>query len=234
MTPGPLDLPLFNDGPDDAPLVSVPAVPRLPLAVRRSAPATPRRFDEALGGEPGFEFPDASASMPASFGLSTGTEDLASPSAEPAGVEAGNPASPGRRFAAAAIDAAIIGGIDATVVYFTLQLCGLRLDEIRTLPAVPLLSFLIMLNGGYLTIFTAAGGQTIGKMLAGVRVVPAFAEASARVPFGTAALRAALTLVSLIPAGAGFFMAFVRSDGRALHDTIAGTRVVEASSDTPA
>ena len=31
--------------------------------------------------------------------------------------------------------------------------------------------FLSLLNGGYLVVFTVAGGQTLGKMAAGIRVV---------------------------------------------------------------
>ena len=39
------------------------------------------------------------------------------------------------------------------------------------LPAVPMLAFLMLLCGGYFVLFTAAGGQTIGKMAAHIRVV---------------------------------------------------------------
>jgi len=138
-------------------------------------------------------------------------------------------AASGPRLLGAAIDALIIGGIDAAVLYFTLQLCGLTFAEVRALPIVPMAAFLLLLNGGYLTMFTAAGGQTIGKMLAGTRVVPAApADGPQRVPFGAAVVRAAACFVSLVPAGAGFFMAIARSDGRALHDAIADTRVVNA------
>ena len=41
------------------------------------------------------------------------------------------------------------------------------------LPAVPMLAFLMLLCGGYFVLFTAAGGQTIGKMAAHIRVVNA-------------------------------------------------------------
>jgi uncharacterized RDD family membrane protein YckC len=94
---------------------------------------------------------------------------------------------------------------------------------------VPRAAFLLVLNGGYLTMFTVAGGQTIGKMLAGTRVVPAGPPGTARrLTFGLSVIRAAVCFVSLIPAGAGFFMAFVRADGRALHDAAAGTVVIKA------
>ena len=86
-----------------------------------------------------------------------------------------------------------------------------------------------MLNGGYLTMFTAAGGQTIGKMLAGTRVVASAPSGRAqRLPFGTALVRAGACIISMVLLGAGFVMALVRSDRRALHDAVADTRVINA------
>ena len=99
-----------------------------------------------------------------------------------------------------------------------------------TLPLAPLVSFLLLLNGGYLATFVAASGQTIGKMAAGTRVVPAdpAATASERVSFGQAIVRAAGYLVSALPAGAGFLPALLGHERRALHDRLADTRVVKA------
>jgi uncharacterized RDD family membrane protein YckC len=222
LTPGGFDLPLFNDARDDVPLVSGSAAPRPPLAVRRAAPATPRaRFDDSAQEEPALEFFESSAArrreqseeVPRAMGV----------------VDTEAVAQAGPRLLGAAIDALIIGAIDTAVLYSTLVVCGLELAEIRGLPVVPMLAFLLMLNGGYVTMFTAAGGQTIGKMLAGTRVVPAApADMPRRLPFGTAVVRAAACLVSIVPAGAGFFMALVRADGRALHDAVADTRVIKA------
>jgi uncharacterized RDD family membrane protein YckC len=223
LTPGGFDLPLFNDARDDVPLVSANLPPRAPLAVRR-APAIMRpRVDEVVDLEPALEFaepPEAEAAHrqhPDDTDRALGVVDTEAI------------ASSGPRLLGAAIDALIVGGIDAAVLYFTLQLCGLPLAAIRALPVVPMLAFLLLLNGGYVTMFTAAGGQTIGKMLAGTRVVPAApADGPRRLPFGTALIRAAACVVSLLPAGAGFFMAIVRADGRALHDAVADTRVIKA------
>ena len=61
--------------------------------------------------------------------------------------------------------------IDAAVLYFTLLVVELPPAEIRSLPGVPLGVFLLLLNGGYLALFTIAGGQTIGKMLTRIKVV---------------------------------------------------------------
>ena len=54
------------------------------------------------------------------------------------------------------------------------------------LPKGPLLAFLLVQNGGYLVAFTA-GGQTLGKMAAGIRVVPA--DRDAPLDLGRAFLR---------------------------------------------
>ena len=60
--------------------------------------------------------------------------------------------------------------IDAAVIYFTLQICGIGMEDFAIVPKGPLLAFLLVQNGGYLVAFTA-GGQTLGKMVAGIRVV---------------------------------------------------------------
>jgi uncharacterized RDD family membrane protein YckC len=219
-----VDLPLFDKG-DDAPLVT-PAVPRPPLAVRRGAPTISRP-----------RTPSAERSMEPAL-------DLGVPAGETSGqsnrlvVKHGapvimpapevTPASAGARLSATALDALILGSIDSAVVYFTLQLCGLQLSETRMLPLVPLTAFLLLLAGGYATMFTTAGGQTIGKMAARIRVVPAHDPVHGRVSFGVSVVRSAAYLVSLAPAGLGFILALFSADGRALHDKLADTRVVKA------
>ena len=70
--------------------------------------------------------------------------------------------------------------------------------------------------------FTTASGQTIGKMLAGIRVVGLH---SARVPLGNAIVRAAACLLTILSLGLGFLPAFTSRDRRAFHDRLAGTRV---------
>src|SRR5207245_1722765 len=123
-----------------------------------------------------------------------------------------------------------VGAIDLVVVYFTLKICDLAFTQVLTLPLAPLLSFLFLLDGGYLSTFVAANGQTIGKMATGIRVIPAdpAAPPSERVTFGQAVVRAAGYLVSALPAGLGFLPAFFGQDRRALHDRLADTRVVKA------
>jgi uncharacterized RDD family membrane protein YckC len=223
-------LPLFKEGGDpDAPLVTPGATPRAPLAVRRTAPVTPRPKPRRETGRIDRD-PEPR--------LALDTADLAEFD-QPASLSAPDPpiadpivivAPAGARLLGAVIDATLVGGIDLVVVYFTLRICDLTFAQLLTLPMPPLVSFLVLLNGGYLSTFVAAGGQTIGKMAAGIRVIPAdpAAPASERVSLGQAVVRAAGYLVSALPAGLGFLPAFFGQERRALHDRLADTRVVKA------
>ena len=47
------------------------------------------------------------------------------------------------RLCAALIDAAIVGGIAAIVLYITLEVCGMQFRELRMLPLPPSLDFLL-------------------------------------------------------------------------------------------
>lgn len=214
------DLPLFDQpmaGVDDTPLLRTPAEPRPPLAVRRStATDTPRpRSTSARAGRGLPTSPSSSPTLGA--GVETGAE-LRDTGPAPAGSN-----SAARRLLAAGIDASILGAIDAAVLYFTLRLTGLDLARIGSLPLAPLLGFFAILNGGYLIGFTAASGQTIGKMIAAIRVV---ADLSARVPLATAVVRTAAMLVTAATLGLGYVPALTGADRRALHDRLSGTRVV--------
>lgn len=235
------DLPLFDD---DRPLVSVPAAPRAPLSVRRTtqdpaklrsrhAPPSPPRppsadldlqFEPETDAEPAFEPEPEPAGEPAAPVRRATSPDAPDPREAAPAV---------RRLIAAVIDLVLIAAIDSAVVYFTLRLSGLgmTLGDFFLLPIVPLGAFLLLLNGGYFVMFTAATGQTIGKMAAAIRVVGT-APADVihdRVTFGRAVLRTAGYFASLLPAGLGFLPAFVGPrDHRALHDRLAETRVVRA------
>ncbi len=136
------------------------------------------------------------------------------------------PAALSARFAAGAIDLAILAGIDAAVIYFTIQICGLTFQDFSILPKGPLLAFLLVQNGGYLVAFTA-GGQTLGKMAAGIKVVPARADAP--LDLSRSIVRTLVWIVLAIPAGLGFLSALFSRDRRGLHDRFAGTRVVRAT-----
>jgi uncharacterized RDD family membrane protein YckC len=222
------DLPLFRDRriDDDTPLVTPPAVPRVPLSVRRSTPAVPRGEGRQSINEPGLDLgapvPFVRRSPPLAHAPSQPAVDPAEASSASAGVVP--------RLLAACVDALILGSIAAIVVYFTLKLCGLQFSELSNVPPVPLAAFLLLVGGGYFVLFTAAGGQTIGKMAAGIKVVPAQTDGPCkdRVPLGHAVLRAAGYLISVLPAGLGLLPALFGDDRRAVHDRLADTRVVKA------
>ena len=214
----PLELPLFGPPiPDDAPLITRPSPPRAPLAVRRSTPEVPRLRTESpraptldLSSDAGPVDLPAAVHPPAAAWSSDRTPRDATVAA---------------RMIAVVIDLLILAVIDAVVVYFTVQICGITLDDLGVLPKGPLVAFLFVQNGGYLVAFTA-GGQTLGKMAAGIRVVAS--ESTATLDLGRAFLRTVMWVILAVPAGLGFVSAVVSRDHRGLHDRFAGTRVVRA------
>jgi uncharacterized RDD family membrane protein YckC len=221
------ELPLFGGAmiSDDVPLITRPSPPRPPLAVRRATPEVARIRAESPRGHPldlALDLQDAATIDPPFSPALRATSELWSgdrlEQAEPA-----EDAAVAARFVAVVIDLMILAVVDAIVIYFTMQICGLGFDEIGLLPKGPLLAFLLVQNGGYLVAFTA-GGQTLGKMAAGIRVVPASPEST--LDLGRALLRTIMWMALAIPAGLGFLTAVLSRDHRGLHDRFAGTRVV--------
>jgi uncharacterized RDD family membrane protein YckC len=217
------DLPLFKERKreDDAAPVALPSVPRAPLAVRRANPV-PRAANRSSVDEPVLDLQSAFApERPA-----PARPDVPSP-APVRGDNAPLAAPVGPRLLAALVDALILGSIGAAVLYLTLKVCGLQFAHVAVIPPVPFMAFLLLVAGGYLTLFTAAGGQTIGKMAAGIKVVSTDVD-RLRVPLGQSVLRATAYLASALPAGLGFLPALLGADRRAIHDRLADTRVVKA------
>ena len=217
------DLPLFKERKreDDAALVALPSVPRAPLAVRRSNPV-PRAANRTSVDEPVLDLQSAFApEWPAAARPAVPSPAPVRGDIEPLA------ASVGPRLLAALVDALILGSIGVAVLYLTLKVCGLQFAHVAVIPPVPFMAFLLLVAGGYLTLFTAAGGQTIGKMAAGIRVVSTDVD-RLRVPLGQSVLRATAYLASALPAGLGFLPALLGADRRAIHDRLADTRVVKA------
>ncbi len=216
------ELPLFGPPiPDDEPLITRASPPRQPLAVRRATPEVPRAragqprapsFDLVLDDAP------SSSVTPGERAAAAEWSDVRAEPSLTAGVLS--------RLAAVVIDLVILAAIDLAVIYFTMEICGLTAADLDILPKGPLIAFLIVQNGGYLVAFTA-GGQTLGKMAAGIRVVPADPDVS--IDLGRAFLRTLMWVLLAIPAGLGFLSAFVSRDHRGLHDRFAGTSVVRAT-----
>jgi uncharacterized RDD family membrane protein YckC len=139
-------------------------------------------------------------------------------------VEA-SPCAVSQRALAAAIDAAVLGGLHLLVVYFTIRMAGLTAADWRLLPPVPLGVFLAALTLAYVAVFTAVGGQTIGKMATDIRVV----SDDGLMTTAQAFTRAIAALGSVAVFGAGLAPAFF-GEGRALHDRLVRTRVVAVRS----
>jgi len=93
-------------------------------------------------------------------------------------------------------------------------------------PKLPLLAFLFVQNCGYFVAFTV-GGQTLGKMAAGIKVVAD--NAGQPLDLGRSVRRTLLCCLFAVPAGLGLLTALFSRDRRGLHDRLAGTRVVRAS-----
>jgi uncharacterized RDD family membrane protein YckC len=136
----------------------------------------------------------------------------------------------GHRVFAGLIDLALIAAIHALVIALTLYVTGLDTSQVARLPLVPLGTFLLLLAGGYLAIFTQLGGQTVGKMAAGVKVV---GRDGGPVPFGHAVLRAIVQVVTVPLAGLGFLPALIGPERRALYDRVAHTEVVVVGHERP-
>lgn len=214
------ELPLF--GPpipdDDRPLITKPSPPRPPLSVRRATPEVPRLRADPLR-TPSF---DLDLDGPTQLATPVLPDERAlHPLPHSHAIH--EDASVAARFVAVAIDLMILAVIDAMVIYLTLEICGISFDEIAIVPKGPLLAFLLVQNGGYLVAFTA-GGQTLGKMAAGIRVVSS--DEGSALDLGSALLRTLMWLVLAVPAGLGFLTAVFSRDHRGLHDRFAGTRVI--------
>ena len=127
-----------------------------------------------------------------------------------------------RRLVAAVVDGGILAGINVAVVYLTLRVVGLGVDDVWRLPTIPVVSFLAMFDLGYLVLLTAFGGQTVGKMATRLRVEGRDGEA---VSVSRSLGRAAACAVCMVPAGVGF-VGVLTASRRSLQDRLAGTRVV--------
>ena len=218
------ELPLFGPPiPDDEPLITKPSPPRPPLAVRRGTPEVNRPRSEPQLRAPSLDLGlDVDPSPPSVVLPADRFTDDRWDTDDDAMKDAGV----GARLLAVIIDVLILAVVDVIVIYFTMQLCYLTPDDLWILPKGPLFAFLLVQNGGYLVAFTA-GGQTLGKMVTGIRVVQW--ESDASLDLGRAFLRTLMWGILAIPAGLGFLTAVFSRDHRGLHDRFAGTRVVRAS-----
>ena len=132
-------------------------------------------------------------------------------------------ASVSRRIGAVIIDFLILLGIDGAVVRLTERLAEVPIDsfgELRLL--LPLGAFLLLLDCSYVVSLTTFGGQTIGKMLLGIRVIR---RDNGSVGFRAVAIRTAVSGVSIVPFCIGYLRVAI-GNGHALHDVVANTKVI--------
>jgi uncharacterized RDD family membrane protein YckC len=223
----PEDLPLFPPSHAEFEAVmTTPPRPRAPLSVRRTTPEIPREMPRSRAktappsGDMLFEQPPVGVLGQHAQGRHswTGTAPISS--------DGERPASALTRIVAALVDVSLLSALDAVVLYFTLRLLGLTAAAILELRIIPLAAFFILLDGGYLVAFTAVGGQSIGKMALGIKVIGRGDE-SVSIPRAT--VRTFAYLVSALPLGAGFLPGVIGAERLALHDRLAHTRVVQLS-----
>jgi len=136
----------------------------------------------------------------------------------------GRPAGFWIRALAALIDFVVFGLVQFSVGLIGGRGWGADVESTPTFRPMVVL-FTCVFTAVYTTLLLALGGQTIGKMLTGVRVVVADEPPS----IGAALLRYIGYYASLGTLTLGYMMAGLRQDKRALHDLIAGTRVEHVS-----
>ena len=227
--PPPPAAPVTNEPrpPDDASRSSL-AVPR---RTQPGAPRPPRPRPETGPRKPGPFDGDLLEDLQRIERIERGLAPQAPARRDsPAALASGSgDAEPWRGLLAAAIDASFVGLLNVAILWITLRWTDLQFVDASLLPALPLGTFFVLVALAYLLMFTAAGGQTVGKMIAGVRVVDADAgDASDQaISVQQAALRSVLAVSSVLMLGLGFLPALLGS-GKSLHDRLAHTRIVRA------
>ncbi|MGH9201013.1 MAG: RDD family protein, partial [Vicinamibacterales bacterium] len=210
---------------DEDATVRAPRPARPPLGVRRATPESPRgrprpnrpvRFDSSSDLILEAPIPEAE--------VEPEPTPVAVPTPATTSME---PASLAVRLGALAIDTALLGAVSFAVLFLTLRIAGLSLvwADIRVLPPIPFISFLTLLSLGYVASFTVAGGQTIGKMLTGARVI---GDDGRPVDVAGGVLRALGCALVPLTIGLSYSPVVLSIERRALHDRLAGTRVVRA------
>jgi uncharacterized RDD family membrane protein YckC len=217
--PEPLAPQAFVDEPVDVPIAPPP------LAVRRAAPDTGAQRARVKAERSRKLGPFDRDLLEDLQRIEAEAARRARPADEsPASI----PAVDFHRLGAAAIDAAVLGGIGVAGFWFTLRWCDLTFGQAGVLPVAPLVAFFVLIALGYLLMFTAAGGQTIGKMVMGLRVVGDLPDDAADRPsLRQACYRALFTVPSVFALGLGFLPGLF-GQGLAVHDRLAHTRVVRA------
>jgi uncharacterized RDD family membrane protein YckC len=132
------------------------------------------------------------------------------------------PAQALERAQAAAVDVVLLAGLSSVVVYFASRFAHVSIDGLR--PSWPYLgAYLGFLALVYAVYFTGTTGQTLGKIVYGLRVV----DTAGRPPgYLRAAGRATLGAVGVVLVGLGLVPVLFDPARRAFHDRLLHTRVI--------
>ena len=125
------------------------------------------------------------------------------------------------RAVALVIDVLVLTLVEGSFRLTARRLWGATVEDSAVLHSMTTL-FTLIFACVYVTVLHAGTGQTIGKLVVRAHVV---LVDGGPVPVGVALLRFFAYFVSCVTFGLGYLMAGLRSDKRALHDLIAGTRV---------
>ena len=203
------ELPLFGSPiADDVPLITRPSPPRTPLAVggrRRRCPGS-----GADVRTPSLDFVpsdlDAKLSVP--------TPDAAGQASRPRFRSGASRRRNWRRRPRFRRGSSPRSSMSCCSQSSTSPSCISRcrssastFNELTILPKVPLIAFLIVQNLSYFVLFTA-GGQTMGQMALGIKVISD--EAGASPDLSHAMLRTIVWTVLAVPAGLGLATALVQ------------------------
>ena len=135
------------------------------------------------------------------------------------GMTEGRPAGFWLRALALALDFAIFLIVRTSYRALVRAVPGAPADDWTYGPLLSL--FTLLFAAAYTIVLHALFGQTLGKLVVGVRVL----AGDGPPPLGVSLLRFCAYFASVASFGVGYLMAALRRDKRALHDLIAGTRV---------
>ena len=208
-------LPLFPVAPDSTGSVSGAPNAKRPLAVRRETPRVPN-----------LRMVDSPAMDGTGMRPETSTEKKNFRTRERVPRRNRVNASFASRLLAGTVDVLLLILVDATVVALTAWTTGTSLGVEMELPMPPLLGFLVLFDFGSVIVLTAVAGQTIGKMIVGIRVV---GSEGGQLTIGQVIARTIFCVFLVLPAGIGM-VGMLFGSRRALHDRLAGTEVVFVAS----
>jgi uncharacterized RDD family membrane protein YckC len=233
----PMDLPLRPEADDPADRLHAPVESELARGAA-GAPADPghqagaeadRQHDEDLGQEGPRLLLDERVRVEGGGRFSLGDEGEETPDwalepasrPQPAPVE--RPADWFERLQAGLVDLALLAGLWTIVVYFASRAAHVPVAGLR--PSWPyLLGYLAFLGLIYAAYFTGATGQTLGKLVSGLRVVDSAGQPPG---YARAFVRAALGAAGIVLLFGGLVPMFLDPARRAFHDRLLRTRVVK-------